>query len=126
MQKVKSICSEFGCRERAIADGRCEKHPRPFKDLGTRPAYHKLYQSSLWKVLRDNVLNYYPVCVKCAKDGRVTSATVVDHMTPHRGDTKLFMDVNNLRSLCASCHSVKTAYEAMCRKTKKDPRSFYD
>ena len=126
MLKVRSTCSQFGCHNKSVNGGRCEDHQRVGQNKSSRPEYHALYATSTWKTLRDAVLCKQPVCVKCVKDGRVTPATVVDHMTPHRGDTKLFLDVSNLASLCASCHSVKTGYEAMCRKTKKDPRSFYD
>lgn len=116
----------FGCRDRVLQSGRCEAHQRSIKELGTRPTYHQLYASSVWKNLRRNHLAQSPICVKCEKEGRATIANVVDHATPHKGDVKLFMDANNLKSLCLSCHSVKTAFEAQCRKTKQNPRSFYD
>lgn len=35
--------------------------------------------------------------------GRVTAATVADHVTPHRGDPALF--AGPLQSLCGPCHS---------------------
>ncbi len=40
----------------------------------------------------------------CAKAGRVTAATVVDHIKPHRGDQKLFWDTANWQALCKPCH----------------------
>ncbi len=36
--------------------------------------------------------------------GRITPATVVDHITPHRGDQALFWDYDNWQSLCKQCH----------------------
>ena len=36
--------------------------------------------------------------------GRVTPATVADHVTPHRGDFTTFK-LGELRSLCADCHN---------------------
>jgi 5-methylcytosine-specific restriction enzyme A len=41
----------------------------------------------------------------------VASATVADHITPHKGDPVLFWDPDNLQSLCAACHGRKTATE---------------
>ncbi|SPA17227.1 Putative phage holin (fragment) [Cupriavidus taiwanensis] len=39
-------------------------------------------------------------------------ATVVDHVRPHRGDRRLFLDRTNLQSLCKLCHdSVKQRME---------------
>jgi len=34
----------------------------------------------------------------------VVAATVVDHITPHRGDMTLFWDKSNWQSLCKRCH----------------------
>lgn len=36
--------------------------------------------------------------------GRVVAATVVDHITPHKGDIDLFLDSRNLQSLCKQHH----------------------
>lgn len=30
--------------------------------------------------------------------------TVVDHITPHKGDEALFFDQGNLQTLCKPCH----------------------
>ncbi|MCD9825235.1 HNH endonuclease signature motif containing protein [Bradyrhizobium japonicum] len=35
----------------------------------------------------------------------VESATVADHVKPHKGSEALFYDPDNLQSLCASCHN---------------------
>lgn len=45
-----------------------------------------------------------PICAMCGKP-----ATVVDHIIPHRGDSKLFWDTDNWQPLCARCHNKKTA-----------------
>lgn len=62
-----------------------------------------LYGTS-WRKLRARHLSKYPLCVFCGQMGRVTPATVVDHVTPHRQDEELFFDGSNLQSLCAPCH----------------------
>lgn len=40
----------------------------------------------------------------CLKDGRITEATRVDHIEPHRDDYKVFWDTSNWQSLCTLHH----------------------
>jgi 5-methylcytosine-specific restriction endonuclease McrA len=53
-----------------------------------------------------------PLCVHCERVGRMTSATVVDHVIPHRGDRNLFWDMANWQALDADCHARKGARES--------------
>lgn len=55
--------------------------------------------------MRDHLLSRHPWCVICRRMGRLTRATVVDHIRPHKGDPRLFFDYDNLQPLCASCHA---------------------
>ncbi len=52
-----------------------------------------------------------PFCIKCHIEGRITRATVVDHIKPHRGDQELFWDEYNWQPLCKKCHDIKTGRE---------------
>lgn len=59
---------------------------------------------------RADFLRDHPLCVECEKAGRVTAATVPDHVVPlWKGgpDTEA-----NLQALCQPCHDRKTAAEA--------------
>jgi 5-methylcytosine-specific restriction protein A len=71
--------------------------------------YRYLYRTPQWKALRAYQLVTNPLCAMCLPQGRVTLATVADHIKPHRGDRKLFFNPNNLQSLCDEspfrCHS---------------------
>ncbi|HEM7186427.1 TPA: HNH endonuclease [Providencia rettgeri] len=72
-----------------------------------------------WAKVRLSFLNENPLCAMCKEQGRITAATVVDHITPHRlrdalasGDTewiakaqKLFWDKKNFQSLCDPHHN---------------------
>lgn len=49
------------------------------------------------------------LCRMCHAKGRITPATVVDHITPHRGDQALFWDSKNWQPLCKPCHDVDKA-----------------
>lgn len=66
-----------------------------------------------WQKARLRFLQENPLCVYCQRQGRVTAATVVDHITPHRGDMDLFWDSDNWQPLCKHCHdSTKKREEA--------------
>lgn len=60
---------------------------------------------SRWRKARVLFLLRHPLCVYCQAKGVTTPATVVDHITPHRGDMELFWDEHNWQSLCAHCHN---------------------
>ena len=72
-------------------------------------AYRQLYNTPQWKALRLGQLTKAPLCAMCLTQGRVTAATVADHVKPHRGDPELFYNPDNLQSLCDEypyrCHS---------------------
>ena len=65
----------------------------------------RLYDSARWRKIRKFVLNEEPLCAMCLKMGRETAATTVDHIQPHKNEYALFWDINNLQSLCYSCHN---------------------
>lgn len=68
--------------------------------------------TTAWDKARLGHLKSHPLCVMCERSGRVTPATVVDHIIPHRGDQDLFWDRTNWASLCETHHnSEKKAYE---------------
>lgn len=58
---------------------------------------------------REQQLQRQPLCEECLKNDIVEPATDVDHIEPFNGREELFTDLRNLRSLCHSCHSRKTA-----------------
>lgn len=65
---------------------------------------HKhLYDSRRWRQMRSLQLSIEPLCRMCQAEGRVTAATVADHVTPHKGDEALFFR-GELQSLCKRHH----------------------
>lgn len=65
-----------------------------------------------WSQARARFLAANPLCIMHKKLEQVVAATVVDHIVPHRGDSKLFWDKKNWQSLCKKCHdSVKQRIE---------------
>ena len=61
-----------------------------------------------WRKARSKFLKQHPLCVHCQAEGRITPATVVDHVLPHRGDRRLFWDRTNWQPLCKDHHDKKT------------------
>ncbi|WP_306438138.1 HNH endonuclease signature motif containing protein [Paenibacillus sp. MDMC362] len=45
----------------------------------------------------------------CLQTNQVTTATVVDHIKPHKGNKQLFWDCDNWQALCVPCHNSKTS-----------------
>jgi len=78
-----------------------------------RPDYYRWYYQKSWLVMRIRQLKRIPYCESCEEKGRYSIATEVDHIIPHRGDSALFFDSDNLQSLCESCHSAKTYTETL-------------
>lgn len=60
---------------------------------------------SKWQTYRKRFLMNNPLCEYCLEQNRITAATVVDHIEPHRGDEDLFWNTDNHQSLCTPCHS---------------------
>ena len=76
-----------------------------------------------WQKARVKFLREHPLCVMCEDEQKLTPATVVDHITPHRGDQKLFWDESNWQPLCAPHHdSDKQLWEkSRAERTKFTP-----
>jgi hypothetical protein len=71
----------------------------------SRKDYQHLYKTAHWLRLRKQQLLQHPLCAFCEKRGRVTPATVVDHVERHGGNPNLFF-CSPLQSLCKNCHDV--------------------
>jgi 5-methylcytosine-specific restriction protein A len=70
------------------------------------------YKSERWQKLRAHQLARRPFCQCPACEGKQVRAEVVDHITPHRGDSGLFFNAGNLQSLSKLCHdSAKQSME---------------
>ncbi|KRS19734.1 HNH endonuclease signature motif containing protein [Roseovarius indicus] len=94
-----------GCGRRVANGARCpcqrkvdaERKARFDK---TRPNSSQRGYTGAWEKARKAFLRRKPRCARCGAE-----ATVVDHITPHRGDQTLFWDQANWQPLCTHCHS---------------------
>jgi len=65
-----------------------------------------------WQQARVLFLKAHPLCCYCKREDRLTAASIVDHITPHQGDERLFWDSRNWQPLCKPCHdTIKAAEE---------------
>lgn len=62
-----------------------------------------------WQKVRAVVLATHPLCCLCEAAGRLTAATVVDHIKSIKDRPDLRLDMDNLRALCTPCHNARTA-----------------
>lgn len=65
-----------------------------------RPTAAQRGYNSEWRKARIAFLRLHPCCAIC-----LATATVVDHINPHRGDMVVFWERSNWQALCKSCHS---------------------
>lgn len=108
--RAKKYCKKQGCSNYAeLNSAYCFMH----KSMHKREVknYEKWYNLIAWKRIRHIKLRECPLCEECTKQGRMTKATDVDHIIPHKGDWHLFTSKDNLQCLCHSCHSEKTNRE---------------
>jgi len=70
-----------------------------------RPSARARGYSHAWDKARAAYLCKHPMCAEHARRGEEVAASVVDHITPHRGDMSLFWDSANWQALCTNCHA---------------------
>lgn len=116
-QRLQKICAAKGCNEKTRNPKYCDKHAKSEEAQRQRFVDQRRGSSSArgygwkWKNARTRFLREHPLCEMCSTVDSPTTATVVDHRVPHKGDEYLFWNEENWQPLCASCHSRKTAAE---------------
>jgi 5-methylcytosine-specific restriction endonuclease McrA len=91
------VASGMAC---ACAQSRRAEAERNKRYEATRLSASARRYDTKWKKERTAFLADHPTCVRCG-----APSTVVDHITPHRGDMKLFWSRRNWQPLCTHCHS---------------------
>jgi hypothetical protein len=92
----------------------CKKHQPNFvqRDRETDAARHardpwrKWYGLAAWQNLKESKKNRNPLCERCEKEGNCVPrpAEVIHHKKDHKGNWALFIDPENLESLCKVHH----------------------
>lgn len=104
----------MGCRELVKGDGWCDAH-RPEQFLGCADKNRKRkFTGRALQQLRESWFRHHPLCVQCAKDGRLAAARQLDHVIPlHLGGID---DVQNIQGLCKPCHDAKSQRELISKR----------
>lgn len=106
-------CSYPGCPA-LTHDGRCEKHKREAW-VGNN-AEKRVFKGRKLQRERKRLFSESPLCAECLKVGRVTVATIRDHIKPLAEGG---LDVEeNTQGLCQMCSDIKTAGEAKRGRVK--------
>lgn len=103
-EPVVLLSQKVAARERDRARGTAAERGYGSRWRRERQAFMR--ETALMQRLRE-----YPCCVSCLAKSEIKQATVVDHITPHRGDDDLMWDRKNWQCLCKECHDEKTARE---------------
>jgi 5-methylcytosine-specific restriction protein A len=115
---LKKLCNHQGCYELIDLGQRfCEKHQQEGeKQKADSNRYYdgclrnqrsrEFYKSRSWQAARRRALtrDHY-LCQKCIKEGRITQADTVHHRVEISKDWSKRLNMDNLVSLCASCHN---------------------
>lgn len=103
-------CLHPGCP--ALVDkGRCDAHGGQRAPWQAKPAAPVRLRGRANQARRRRLFAREPLCRSCVASGRVTMATIADHIVPLAeggADTEA-----NLQPLCASCHDAKTRKESV-------------
>ncbi|MBV4424309.1 HNH endonuclease [Clostridium tyrobutyricum] len=114
-RKPMKPCKHPGCPK--LTEGYyCEEHEALHR--GDRANAGRRGYNSKWRIARSRYLKAHPLCVRCKEENKLTKATVVDHIKPHRGDRVLFWNESNWQSLCKRCHDIKTMTEDRYKEYK--------
>lgn len=105
--RLRRKCLKAGCRE-LVSGGYCNAHSPERTYDQRRESAHKRGYTGQWRRAREGFLAKHPLCIECEERGFIEAATVVDHITPHKGDDTLFWDRDNWQPLCETCHNRKT------------------
>ena len=104
-----------GCGKIVPSGIRCECQQRADRERkarndANRPSARERGYGTKWQQARAGYLISHPTCTMCGKP-----ATIVDHVTPHKGDDKLFWRRSNWQPLCVPCHSGKKQREDLSK-----------
>jgi 5-methylcytosine-specific restriction protein A len=122
--RAKKTCAVPGCQVLTI-ERWCEAHKkskhvaRPY-DVSRGNSAARGYDSTWRKVRLLALSRDHHLCQHCLQRDELVAATEVDHIVPiAAGGERL--DLDNLQSLCSTCHKIKTFNEdgALGRQKKQ-------
>lgn len=111
------MCGYPGCNELTSGDYYCPAHKAQQQARRKASAYatatrYANYKDQRWLELRRRYLQMHDHCDKCGSREKLQ----VHHIIPVRLAPSLFLEINNLMTLCESCHRVVTSGEINSRR----------
>ena len=111
--RPKKPCRHPGCPE-LINETFCEKHKREDNKIYNQYKRDELsrtfYRTQRWIETRKKKLHISPFCEECQRNGTMVVGKIVDHIVPIKQGGEPY-DLDNLQTLCWSCHSRKSIEE---------------
>jgi 5-methylcytosine-specific restriction enzyme A len=80
-----------------------------------RPRNFAFYNSREWRMLRNHKIKLNPLCQVCEKEDRITTADEVHHIIAINDDYSKRLLLDNLMSVCYSCHGKLSGNERKIR-----------
>ena len=104
--RPKKPCSYPRCPELVAKGAYCEKHKKQeHKRLDSyRGTPKERGYDTQWTKVRAMKLQQDPLCEFCESIGKVTPAVLVHHIKTIRDRPEIRLEMENLMSLCRSCH----------------------
>lgn len=97
------------CPNYAVHHGYCATHAEAHTNRRHAGPGNLNPSNARFRRLRHWFLMRHPMCAMCIHE----PATILDHITPHRGIAFLFWHQPNWQGLCVHCHGIKTAREVL-------------
>lgn len=111
--RPKKPCRHPGCPE-LTHEMFCEKHKKEDNKIYNQYKRDNLsrtfYRTQQWLEIRAKKLQISPFCEECRKNGTMVVGKIVDHIVPIKQGGAPY-DLDNLQTLCWSCHSRKSILE---------------
>jgi 5-methylcytosine-specific restriction protein A len=108
MRRTPSVCATPGCPELVEIGRYCRKCATKCATKLAPPSRNerwKPYNSAAWRRKSAQYRAAHPICERC----RLQPSAHVDHRDGRGPDGPRGLDDSNLKALCKSCHSRKTA-----------------
>ncbi len=94
-----------------------ERKQEAFRSTGSRSSgdMRQIYNSIAWRSLRNYKIQLNPLCEECERKGLTEPGREIDHIKAIK-DGGQNLNINNLQTLCKSCHASKSAKEGQARR----------
>jgi 5-methylcytosine-specific restriction endonuclease McrA len=81
-----------------------QQQRKRYDQLRDTQDWRRWYKTAAWQRIRSSQLALEPLCRLCRSKGKLTPATVCDHVERHNGNPDKFWR-GKMQSLCTPCHS---------------------